>query len=156
MVSDGMKEYAPELLTKYGPASVSNFKVYKDFTNQAVHKHYGQPRGAFEGCHAMALVGSRRDENNNVFFLLQNWWLKKQFVEVDLECLKACRATLYFGETPQTSVPTEFPTHAGHIMQTEAIDMQERYALEGPLKHEPAWMIAERAAAMARLGLPVR
>ena len=36
-------------------------------------------------------------------------------------------------------------------MQTEAIDMQERYALEGPLKPEPAWMIAERAAATARL-----
>ena len=156
IVSDGMKELAPELLTKYGPALVSNFKVYTDFANQALHKHYGQPVGAFEGCNAMALVGSRRDENSNVFFLLQNWWLKKQFIEVDLEYLKACGATLYFVETPQASVPMEFPTHAGHIMQTEAIDMQERYALEGPLKHEPAWMIAERAAAMARLGLPAR
>ena len=86
----------------------------------------------------MALVGARRDDNNNVFFLLQNWSLKKQFIEVDLEYLEACGATLYFVKTPQTSVPTESPTHAGHIIQTEAIDMQERHALEGPLKHEPA------------------
>eukprot|EP00634_Sargassococcus_sp_CCMP2135_P008617 CAMPEP_0198649432 /NCGR_PEP_ID=MMETSP1467-20131203/4274_1 /TAXON_ID=1462469 /ORGANISM="unid. sp., Strain CCMP2135" /LENGTH=103 /DNA_ID=CAMNT_0044385225 /DNA_START=15 /DNA_END=326 /DNA_ORIENTATION=- len=97
----------------------------------------------------MALVGARRDENDNVFFLLQNWWLEKQFVEVDLEYLKACGATLYFVETPQLSVSTDFPTHAGHIMQTEAIDMPERYALEGPLTPEPAFQVAQRAAVLA-------
>ena len=152
IVSAGSKELAPELLSKYGPALVSNFKVHEDFLDRNVHEHYGQPIGDIEGMLAMALVGSRCDpKTGNVFFLLQNWWSTKQFVEVDLEYLEACGATLYYVKTPQFGVPETFPTHTGHIMQTEAIDMHERYALEGPLKPEPAWMIAERAAAMARL-----
>ena len=74
---------AQQLLNEYGPGLVSTFEVY--FTDRAVRKHQGQPRGAFEGLRAMALVSARRDENNKTFFFLQNWCHEKQFVEVDLE-----------------------------------------------------------------------
>ena len=110
IVSAGSKELAPELLTKYGPALVNNFKVHEDFLDRNVHKHTGQPIGDIEGMLAMALVGSRRDPTTgNVFFLLQNWWVNKQFVEVDLEYLKGCGATLYYVETPSSKSPKNSP-----------------------------------------------
>lgn len=71
-------------LTLYGPALVS----------QDCHFHYGKPSGQkmvlsshmfrlkLIGYHAMVLVGHREDKGKR-HFLLQNWWYKKQFVEVD-------------------------------------------------------------------------
>ena len=43
--------------------------------------HEDLPTGNAEG-HALVLVGIRKDQNNQTFFLLQNFWEGKQFVEV--------------------------------------------------------------------------
>jgi len=117
---------APKFLAEHGPALVSNFAVYDDFRDQSIHKHYGKPMGKKIGGHAMVLVGTRTDSNNKLYLLLQNWWLKKQFVEVDVDYFKACGASLWFVATPQTQVPDTFPTHKGHFLQTECLQLMER------------------------------
>ena len=40
------------------------------------------------GLHAMVLVGVRKN-GNGPRYLLQNWWSKKPFVEVDADYLKS-------------------------------------------------------------------
>eukprot|EP01124_Arcella_intermedia_P033296 TRINITY_DN7941_c0_g3_i1.p1 TRINITY_DN7941_c0_g3~~TRINITY_DN7941_c0_g3_i1.p1 ORF type:complete len:350 (-),score=59.93 TRINITY_DN7941_c0_g3_i1:34-1083(-) len=117
-------EYVPSSFEKYGVGLVSAFGVYSDFRDTLRHHHYGKPQGTFEGHHAMALVGFRKD-GNKLFFLLQNWWKLKQFVEVDEEYLKCCGATVHFIETPQKTIPVDFSTHTGHFFELEAIDKPE-------------------------------
>jgi len=66
------------------------------------------------------------------FFLLQNWWKKKQFVEVDEVYMKKCRPNIYFVETPQTKIPEEFPTNnMCTFLENENLDKPESYAMEG-------------------------
>jgi len=103
--------------------------VHEDFYNHTVHHHYGTI-GNFIGNHALALVGHRQDETGRMFFLLQDWWKKKQFVEVDESYLNVSGATVYFIETPQTRVPPYFSTHAGHFFELEALDKPEGIAGE--------------------------
>ena len=66
------------------------------------------------------------------FFIFACRWFSKQFVEVSASYLKACGATVYFVETPQTHVPTAFGTHPSkdHWQEMDA-DMPEGYLLEG-------------------------
>lgn len=46
--------------------------------------------------HAMVLIGMRVDESGQYWFLLQNWWRCKPFVEVTYEYLMAAGASLTF------------------------------------------------------------
>ena len=81
----------------------------------------------------MILIGCRTEETKN-YFLLQNWWKKKQFVEVDEEYLKACSPTLFYVKTPQESIPNQFPTNFAKFAENENLDKQESFAQnEGPL-----------------------
>jgi hypothetical protein len=49
----------------------------------------------------MVMIGDRvAVDTGKTFFLLQNWWKTKQFVEVDEDYyLKSCGAAVYFVET---------------------------------------------------------
>jgi hypothetical protein len=78
----------------------------------------------------MALVGHRQAADGRQFFLLQNWWKLKQFVEVDYEYLEKSGATVYFIKTPQTEIPKAFPQLAGRFFELEAIDKPEGYVHE--------------------------
>ena len=78
--------------------------------------------------HAMVLVGARK-EGGKHYFLLQNWWKQKQFVEVDVDCLKSRGATVYFVETPQTKIPKSFPQTHGIFAENE-MDKGEDYMME--------------------------
>ncbi len=78
------------------------------------------------GHHAMVMVGARRDAaSGQLFFLLQNWWPRKQFVEVDAAYLSACRALVYFVATPQPHMPAALPTLEGRWFETEMLDKPE-------------------------------
>ncbi len=118
-------------LRTYGPALVSNFIVHNDFLNEQQHKHYGPvpiydevPRG-----HAMVMVGYKFEENRHIF-LLQNWWLHKQFVEVDSEYLADCDPVLHWVITEQPSIPDKIPFKIGSWMETEAAEFLDGYELE--------------------------
>ena len=83
----------------------------------------------------MIIIGVRSDENGRKYYLLQNWWKEKQFVEIDYEYLKVCQPTLYYVKTPQTKIPDEFPTDLVRFSENENIDKPESYPdIEGPLK----------------------
>jgi hypothetical protein len=71
-------------LEKYGPALVTMHKTHQDFHDDDKFRYEGMPQGE-HGRHGMILVGIRKDEANRVFFLLQNFWQKKLFVEVQQE-----------------------------------------------------------------------
>jgi len=111
--------------TLYGVGLASQFKVHDDFYNPNIHRHNGHPSGDYKGLHAMALVGHRTDAAGKVFYLLQNWWKHKQFVEVDEEYLENSGATIYFIKTPQTEIPTNFPKQFGKFFELELVDKPE-------------------------------
>lgn len=60
-----------------------------------------------------------------MFFLLQNWWLKKQFVEVDAQYLQGSCALVYFVTTPQPSIPSSLPALSGQWFETDMVDKPE-------------------------------
>jgi hypothetical protein len=68
-------------LEKYGPALVIMNETHQDFHDYDKLRYEGMPEGDHER-HGMILVGIRKDTANQVFFLLQNFWQKKLFVEV--------------------------------------------------------------------------
>ena len=78
--------------------------------------------------HAMLIVGHRK-EGEGDRFLLQNWWRKKPFVEVDAAYLEACGATIRAVKTPQTAMG-QFPTNAYQHVEAELFDACENFAPE--------------------------
>jgi len=120
------------LFDKHGPGLVSQFKVYDCFHKRSsVHKHYGKPEGNYVGLHAMTLVGHRKDEKKGLyFFLLQNWWKGKQFVEVDEVYLRECEAQFHFVATVQTEIPQPFASSYGKFYELELLDKAEGHAFE--------------------------
>lgn len=116
-------------LEAFGPGLVSFFKVHKDFTDKTIHSHVGVPVGELVGLHAMVLIGHRVGIDGKVFYLLQNWWKDKQFVEVDQEYFKRCNPTVYFVETPQTEIPSRFQTCCPcQYAESENLDKEEKYS----------------------------
>lgn len=72
----------------------------------------------------MVLVGHRKAEDGKQFFLLQNWWCKKQFVEVDKEYLVASGASITFVKTPQSGISSSFAIGSKYF-ELEMIDKPE-------------------------------
>jgi hypothetical protein len=119
----------PDALKAYGPRLVSGFKVHQDFANSTIHHHNRTHSGTYVGNHAMALVG-HRSTNGTQYFLLQNWWKKKQFVEVDASYLEKSGASVWFIKTPQTGVPKDFAVNYANFYELEAINKEESYLFE--------------------------
>jgi hypothetical protein len=68
--------------------------------------------------------------------LLQNWWLHKQFVEVDSEYLTDCDPVLHWVITEQPSIPDKIPFKSGSWMETEAAEFLDGYELEEDYESE--------------------
>jgi hypothetical protein len=129
---------AGDRLKQYGPGLVAEFEVFSDFYNEPeLYSYDGKPTGQSIGHHAMVLIGARTDNNDKRWFLLQNWWKKKQFVEVSEEYLEACGATVYFVKTTQPKIPDEFPTQTHPFAENENIDKPERARSEDPMGPPP-------------------
>jgi hypothetical protein len=81
----------------------------------------------------MVLVGVRIDDAGKVYYLLQNWWPGKQFVELSREYLLASllpvELPFHFIESPQNSVPAERHIHSSRMHWAEPAD-----AIEHPVK----------------------
>jgi hypothetical protein len=100
-------------LKEYGAGLLTGFRVYEDFIDTSIHSHYGSPSGLYLGLHAMVLVGVRHDPVHGMILLLQNWWVGKQLVEVNLTYFNTCRGHICFVTTPQTGVPAHIPLLMG-------------------------------------------
>ena len=79
--------------------AISNGKV--SFSAADVHTD----RSIYEELHAMVLVGMRRDDEGQYWFLMQNWWSEKLFVEVSYEFLMAADASITFVNKPIVDIP---------------------------------------------------
>lgn len=115
---------------KFGPCLVSQFKVHPCFYEGTQRHFHDQPTGILLGLHAMVVVGHRKDEAGKSFFLLQNWWKLKQFVECGAEYLMAVQPQYHFVETAQTGIPKSFASSYGAFYELEAIDKAEGHVHE--------------------------
>jgi hypothetical protein len=113
------------MLERYGPALVHHFCVYEDFKVLGNLSYLNLPYGTLIGRHSMLLVGIRTQGQKKVF-LLQNWWAKKQFVEVSSEYFTACKGQITFVETRQTRIPSAFPVQRAIFGESTALDKSER------------------------------
>jgi hypothetical protein len=97
-------QYLVDFMKKCGPGLVSNFAIHEDFKEVNQFQYSGSPQGKALGGHAMVLVGLRVGDDRKVYLLLQNFWITKQFVEVDFEYFHKVGAALsFFGKPNEVS-----------------------------------------------------
>ena len=65
----------------------------------------------------MVLIGVKGSGNDRIF-LLQNWWKKKQFIQVSVDYLTACLPAIYFVKTAQTEIPFRFPAKLANFCES--------------------------------------
>ncbi len=56
----------------------------------------------------MLLIGGRKSDTGEFFFLLQNWWEKRFFIEVTAEYLYSSEAIISFVEEENKDIPSTF------------------------------------------------
>lgn len=83
------------------PALVSAFNVFNEFRDQeqVFFSSSLYEVGSDEeltGMHSMVLIGGRKSSVGEYFFLLQNWWEGKYFIEVSAEYMHRCNAIITF------------------------------------------------------------
>jgi hypothetical protein len=84
------------------PGMVTDFVATQPFTRSTLASFAGKPTFAgTEGVHTMLIVGARH-VGDAYYFLLQNWYNEKQFVEVSAEYLAYCLASMFFVPTTQS------------------------------------------------------
>jgi len=101
----------PYLMEEYGCALVSCFEVWDCFFNSEISIHLGKPQGEMRGHHSLLLVGYRYLQGGDIRYLLQNWWEKKSFVEVDADYMRHCGSVVTFCTSPNLPVPSKFTTN---------------------------------------------
>lgn len=72
-----------KIFREHGPFLLSGFNVYQDFYDPTKFSYTctDDPTGDCKGLHAMVVVGIRKIKGDYMF-LVQNWWPKKQFIEM--------------------------------------------------------------------------
>ena len=126
-----MKDIEIYTFKMYGPALISEFEVFEDFTADDKLHYEGLPRGERVAFRALVLIGMKTKPVRT--FLLQNWWPRKQFISITEEYLIATKPTIYFVTTPQTSIPACFSTYSFRYAESVLLDRPERLLEE---KHE--------------------
>lgn len=70
--------------------------------------------------------GYRQLPDGQFRYLIQNWWNKKPFVEVDTAYLKSCDAIIHFVETAQTTIG-QYATNMHDHVECEMLDAPENF-----------------------------
>ena len=82
------------------PALVSSFVVHSDFLHSDTVSFSGIPsrgaRASNTSRHSMVLIGGRKTADGEYFFLLQNWWEGRYFIEVSAGYMHYCQASIRF------------------------------------------------------------
>ena len=90
------------------PALISIFRVYLDFGQTNAVSFSGQPAQNNNVAqsdverHSMVLIGARKTSKGEYYFLLQNWWEGRYFIEVSGEYMHHCQAQITFVKKPIT------------------------------------------------------
>ena len=108
------------------PALVSVFTVFPDFKDATKVSFVGLPNfGDSDEKHSMVLIGARKSTSGDYFFLLQNWWDTKYFVEVSGDCMYHCGALITFVNVP-ISRRVDLVTYMASYAET-CVDTAETY-----------------------------
>jgi len=91
---------------------VPGFAVYSEFYSSYLRYHLGEPTGYFTGRHSLLLIGFK-SVMGHTYFLLQNSWASKPFVEVDFAYLKSCATEVVRVINPQPYIPVGFNVTSG-------------------------------------------
>jgi len=102
-----------QYIRMYGPGLVCNFSVERAFRINNDKRHFsGSFTSDVEGSHSMVVVGYRhvKTENDKVrlFLLLQNWWQRRQFIEIDEPYFRDSEAVVLFTAKNLTNFPMIF------------------------------------------------
>jgi hypothetical protein len=89
-IRDVMKAHGPGLVSLHWLISDTYESNKFSYTGTRT-KPKEQPSG-----HAMVAVGVRKDANDKVHFLLQNFWKNKEFIKIDYDYLDASGGKLHF------------------------------------------------------------
>ena len=117
---------------KFSCVSVMNlrwflcFTVFPDFMDATKVSFVGLPNfGDSDEKHSMVLIGARKSTSGDYFFLLQNWWDTKYFVEVSGDCMYHCGAVITFVNVP-ISRRVDLVTYMASYAET-CVDTAETY-----------------------------
>ena len=87
------------------------------------------------GMHSMLLIGARSevDVRGDIkyFFLLQNWWTERFFIEVSAEYLYSSEAIISFVEEEVEEIPNKFACTYSSYSET-ILDTSERMEMRVP------------------------
>ena len=80
------------------PLLISSFRVHNCFHTSSEVSFSSIPETFEEGNrrHSMLLIGARISAEGEYFFLLQNWWQDRYFIEVSGQYMHHCGATMTF------------------------------------------------------------
>ena len=88
------------------PGLVTGFSVDAHFLSSSKQSFTGQVNhGQKQGYHSMVLIGARK-EWGRFWFLLQNWWDRRYFIEVDWEYLQSSDCRIVFVMSSAIPPPT--------------------------------------------------
>lgn len=77
------------------------------------------------GMHAMLLIGGRIAADGSFYFLMQNWWENRFFIEVSADYLYSSESTISFIEEDIQNIPVAFVCTNSPYLET-TIDACER------------------------------
>ena len=109
------------------PALVSCFTVYDEFLLPGKCSYDGVPiedDNKKYDRHAMVLIGARKSADQKYFFLLQNWWENKYFVEVSGEYMSYCGGIVTFVKKAVYRTANFFETYQSDYAET-SVDCPE-------------------------------
>jgi hypothetical protein len=102
------------------PVLLSNFTVRDSFQSSVAVSFNTFNRDEKEvGQHAMLIVGGRKSEDE-YYFLLQNWWSGRYFIEVSSTYLQETDSVLTFVRADIESIPEDLPTTRATYAETTA------------------------------------
>ena len=114
------------------PALISHFQVYPDFLETDKVSFTGTPTprdspGSEPMYHSMVLIGARKTQAGEYFFLLQNWWEGRYFIEVSGEYLSCCGAMIVFVNKPFGRRPELSALLCDAMYAETSVDAAEKY-----------------------------
>ncbi len=124
-----ISDYGPILLKKLAhyPAIISAFTVYNQFLDEPrIYKyHHKLPGEVVHGYHSLLLIGARRDAiSGEYFYLLQNFWEGKYFVEVSGKYLDSVKPAIVMFVTKKISnYPPEYADLTNNYLTLDMSDI---------------------------------
>ena len=116
-------------LHEFGPALVSGFQVTNNFASNEEWQYLDKFEDKIIGLHAMVLIGYR-SLGDDKRYLLQNWWHKKAYVEVDLKYLFESEAHIHFIQEKQHMMGNFAQSYEPLVECESGMDAAERFLPE--------------------------